>query len=351
MTRFHASRIACIGALAVAAGLPAAAAVAGPAAAATATAYRVTDMGSLGLGESSGYGVNATGQATGLSDLPSTYTYSCGYPVRTCTAHPYHAFLYSSGKMTDLGTLGGHNSLGTAINLSDQVAGWADTSTGVISATVWTAGKSFDVGALAPLAGSISAATAINDSGQVVGAWGTNASARPFLYSNGTVTALTEPGDFTTSGCEANAISDNGQIAGICADVNGNGHLVLWSNGKVTDLGSVGSIDGVEDIESMSMSSNGQIAGWAASGTAFVYSNGTITHPSNFWPNAINDNGVTVGASSIDSGGKVQDLNSLIPGGSGDHISNATAINDNGQIIANGFDTANTEAALLLTPA
>jgi hypothetical protein len=88
---------------------------------------------------------------------------------------------------------------------------------------------------------------------------------------------------------------------------------VLWSNGKVTDLGSVGSIGGVEDIESMSMSSNGEIAGWAATGTAFVYSNGKISSPSNFWPNAINDNGVMVGASSIDTGGTVPDLNSLFP--------------------------------------
>jgi probable HAF family extracellular repeat protein len=41
------------------------------------------------------------------------------------------------------------------------------------------------VGALAPLAGSSSVAYGMNDSGQVVGAWGTNASSRPFLYSNG----------------------------------------------------------------------------------------------------------------------------------------------------------------------
>ena len=259
--------------------------------------------------------------------------------------NPHHAFLYSNGQMTDLGTLGGHLSQGNAINLSDQVAGWADTS----SATLWTGGKSFDVGALAPLAGSSSVAYGINDSGQVVGAWGTNASSRPFLYSNGTVTALPEPSDFTTSGCEARGIDSNGQIAGICADANGNGHLVLWSNGTVTDLGGIGSIDGVEDIESMSMSSNGKIAGWAATGTAFVYSNGTITSPSNFWPNAINDNGVMVGTSSIDSGGTVHDLNSLIPAGSGDQISYATAINDNGQIVANAY-APDGDDALLLTP-
>jgi probable HAF family extracellular repeat protein len=346
MTRFRSSRVAWVGVLALAAGLPAAVAVAPPAAAAT--TYKVTDMGSLGLGESFGYGVNATGQATGLSYLPATYAYSCGYPVRSCTAHPFHAFLYSGGHMTDLGTLGGHNSEGSAINLSDQVAGWADTSTGASNAAVWTGGKSLDVGGLAPLAGSASVATGINDSGQVVGAWGTNASARPFLYSNGTVTALPEPGDFTASGCAAEGINDSGQIAGICADANGNGHLVLWSNGTVTDLGGVGSIGGVENIESMSISSNGKIAGWAATGAAFVYSNGAITDPSNFWPNAINASGVTVGASSIDSGGKVQNLNSLMP--AGDQVSNASGINDNGQIVASGSDAANGDAALLLTP-
>jgi probable HAF family extracellular repeat protein len=283
------------------------------------------------------------------SYLSATYKYSCGYPVTTCTAHPYHAFLYSNGNMTDLGTLGGHLSQGNAFNLSGQVTGWADTNKGVINATLWTGKKSFDVGGLAPIAGSYSIAYGINDSGQVVGSWGTNASSRPFLYSNGTITALPEPSDFTAAGCQARGISNTGQIGGICADANGNGHLVLWSNGTVTDLGSVSSIGGVENIENMSMSNNGQIAGWAATGTAFVYSGGTITNPSTFFPNAINDNGVMVGGSSIDSGGTVQDLNSLVP--AGDQISYATAINDTGQIVANGSDATTGQAALLLTPA
>lgn len=42
----------------------------------------------------------------------------------------------------------------------------------------------------------------------------------------------------------------------------------------------------------------------------------------------------------------MQDLNTLIPAGSGYQIRNATAINDNGQIVAN--TTSN--HALLLTP-
>ena len=41
-----------------------------------------------------------------------------------------------------------------------------------------------------------------------------------------------------------------------------------------------------------------------------------------------------VGGPSIDSGGTVQNLNSLIPAGSGYQIGAATAINDNGQIVA-----------------
>jgi len=56
-----------------------------------------------------------------------------------------------------------------------------------------------------------------------------------------------------------------------------------------------------------------------------------------------------VGGHSIDSGGTVQDLNSLVP--AGDQISYATAINDNGQIVTDGSDATTSQAALLLTPA
>ena len=114
MTRLRTSRLFPLAVLALAAGLPAAA----PAAA----SYTVTDLGSLGYPETFPYGINATGQVTGLSYLSKTFTYSCGYPVRTCTAHLSHAFLYGNGTMTDLGTLGGHDSQGNAVNLSGQVA-------------------------------------------------------------------------------------------------------------------------------------------------------------------------------------------------------------------------------------
>ena len=85
---------------------------------------------------------------------------------------------------------------------------------------------------------------------------------------------------------------------------------------------------------------------------AFVWSNGTMTDlGSNFSPAAVNDSGVIVGGQFVYNGGTLQNLNNLIPAGSGYQIQNATGINDNGQIVANATDTATNQGhALLLTP-
>ena len=90
--------------------------------------------------------------------------------------------------------------------------------------------------------------------------------------------------------------------------------------------------------DATAINNNGQIAGTVFTGgttEGFLYSNGTITNLGSFLPAAINDSGVMVGGPSIDTGGTVQNLNTLIPAGSG-QIQDATAINDNGQIVANG---------------
>lgn len=98
------------------------------------------------------------------------------------------------------------------------------------------------------------------------------------------------------------------------------------------------------------MNNNGQIAGWtAATTTGFLYSNGTITHLSGFFPTAINDNGVMVGGSLIDSDGTVQHLNKLIPARSGYEIAYATAINDSGRIVADASGPTS-QAGVLLNP-
>ena len=50
------------------------------------------------------------------------------------------------------------------------------------------------------------------------------------------------------------------------------------------------------------------------------------------------------------SGGTVHDLSNLVPPGSGFTPGHATAINDNGQIAANGKNSTGQEHVFLLTP-
>src|SRR5215469_11694230 len=188
VNRFHGARLVPLAVLAAAAAVPATTVVAAPAAAAT--TYTVTDLGSLGFGGTVGSGINATGQVTGYSYLSTLVpTPECppvyGNTKKTCVEHPWHAFLYSKGTMTDLGTVGGGDfSGGSAINLSGQVAGWSATKNQGSDAFFWNGQKMTDLGNQAPLNGSSSGANGINDSGQVVGQYGTASTTHAFLYSN-----------------------------------------------------------------------------------------------------------------------------------------------------------------------
>jgi uncharacterized membrane protein len=97
------------------------------------------------------------------------------------------------------------------------------------------------------------------------------------------------------------------------------------------------------------------VVGWAQTSTdadhGFLWSNGKMTDLGlNFFPAAINDRDVIVGGSMIYSGGTLQNLNNLIPPGSGFTLDDATAINNNGQIAANGYNAQGQEHAFLLNP-
>jgi len=138
-----------LAALVLAVGLPAV--TAAPAAEA-ATTYTITDLGSLGYGVSDGVAINATGQVTGRSFTGATITLNTccggcypGGPHNKCKEHIYHAFLWSNGTMTDLGTLGGNFSAGNAINRSGEVAGSAQVTTGFSHAFLWNGGKMTDL--------------------------------------------------------------------------------------------------------------------------------------------------------------------------------------------------------------
>ena len=103
-----------------------------------------------------------------------------------------HAFLYSGGQMSDLGTLGG--SLAAMPTTSTTPARWSGprTTSGQrsLDAFLYSGGQMSDLGTLG---GTNSAAFGINDAGKVVGYLGYSAAtlaAHAFLYSGGQMSDL-----------------------------------------------------------------------------------------------------------------------------------------------------------------
>jgi probable HAF family extracellular repeat protein len=125
------------------------------------------DLGTLGGTDSTGSGINDSGQVTGNSATTGT---------------PQHAFLWSpttpngaSGTMHDLGTLGGAESYGYGINASGQVTGFSYTTGHAADhAFLYTSGIGMvDLNTLIdPLSGwELEIGYGINDAGQITG-WG-----------------------------------------------------------------------------------------------------------------------------------------------------------------------------------
>src|SRR5882724_11467827 len=123
-----------------------------------AATYSITDLGTLpGSSYSTGFGINASGQVSGVAA-------AAGNSVQ-------HAFLYNSGTIQDLGTLPANNfSQAWAINDIGQVVGQStdfDTFEGADThAFLYSNGMMQDLGTLG---GALSVARGINASGQIVG--------------------------------------------------------------------------------------------------------------------------------------------------------------------------------------
>jgi probable HAF family extracellular repeat protein len=146
---------------------------------------------SLFPGGSDGTGINSLGQVCGY-----------GWPANNTNTH---AFLYNGAKTTDLGTLGGDESVAEAIDDAGQVVGQSTAADGETHAFIYSNGTMKDLGI--PHGGNSSTAIAVSSNGLIVGELGVGASVDVAIYKNGAWTDL-GPGPFP------NGINNSGQIVG-----------------------------------------------------------------------------------------------------------------------------------------
>jgi len=289
----------------------------------------MTDIGTLGGGFSAAYGINALGQVVGTS---------------TRTDGEGRAFLWSNGTMTDLGTLGGSYSVAYGINNAGQVVGSSTTADGSQHAFRWSSGVMTDLGTLG--SDRYSEARAINNAGQVVGVSQNDYGLTPraFVWQAGTMTGI---GAANGTNSWASDINDIGQVAGT-ADVQGNGSYsaVIWSNGAMSELAG---FDSGHYSFASAINASGQVAGsyvqpQAGNNHAYLWSEGQVTELTGGYPYGgyiavdINDSAQVVGNSDLSpdafvwNNGTATNLGSL--GGPGTYsITRAMSINAGGQVV------------------
>jgi probable HAF family extracellular repeat protein len=183
------------------------------------TGTETQDLGSIGGRESIGRALNASGDVVG--------------ELRGGNAEQ-RAFLYHNGKMLDLGTLGGRTSYAIGINDRTEIAGTSETSSGHKHAFLYSNGVMKDLGTLG---GDVSEASGINNEGIVVGSSETsNHRWVAFVYSNGAMKALSDLVTAWDWQAFANIIPVNErgvpELSGVTA-VNDKGQIVANSHSNL----------------------------------------------------------------------------------------------------------------------
>jgi len=307
---------------------------------------QVIDLGSLG-----GPGFNSAvawpvksnnGVVVGISDTDEDQqpanNFSC-YPffaTGSPTGKVCKGFRWANGAMTALAPFpGGFNSYATAVNDRGEIVGWAEN--GVRDPTCNTALQTLQFRAviwepdgtmkeLPPLAGdSTSAATAINELGQVVGisgacgiAVGGVSAAHSVLWQNGVPMNIGDLGGHTWN--TPTAINNQGTVVGFSLPAGQDGtrnfEAFLWT--QAGGIQRLGKLPGDIRAEALGVNQKNQVVGLSRGGPfvfrAFIWQNGVMT-----------------------------DLNTMTTPGS-QFLLFANDINDRGEITGESFDP-NTQAA------
>lgn len=312
--------------------------------------YSVDDLGPLidvpGRTDSGPHAINDAGSVVGANAVGGFY----------------QALLYRSS-WTDLGTLGGSESLAGGLNDSAQVVGYSQTGAAGTNAFLWTPGATGGVAgnpqmqSLGTLGGPVSEAYAINASGQVTGY--SDAPAHPatqqhaFLYSAGAMTDLGQQlsGLVNSYGY---GINTEGHVVGAAYDVSYTTPHPFFFDGSTTqDLGVFGGLGATAQAINKWDNIAGYLTTTSSFDHAFSYSSGTVTDLGTLgghysYALGMNNSNAIVGGSFTDikdsiyhafvcNNGKMVDLNGLLDAsGAGWTLSEARAINDVGQITGVG---------------
>ncbi len=275
-----------------------------------------------------GFGINSLGLVVGDSTFGKTQV--------------NHAAMFANGVAIDLGTLriAGAFSRANGINATGQVVGFAgdkrdgQSSRAFIMDTANRLSRMIDLGTLG---GSYAQAWGINDAGFVTGNAQTvdqfSASPSHAFIWHATTTGMLDLGTLAGDYSYGTSINANNHVAGYSTITKDNGrvHAFLYNGKAMVDLGSLsGAALDLDYSYALGINIKDQVVGYTylpSDGpwsVAFVYNNGLM-----------------------------ENLNDLIgPAASNYRLDRATAINDNGEIVAIAFDyTAEAYHAVLLTPA
>jgi len=303
------------------------------------THYKLIDLGTLG-----GPNSNTTQPFFGGVAVPSlSHSGAFAGQADTSTPDPFspncfnfdcfvsHAIKWEDGVRTDLGALPGPAGLSSAttwISSNGLIAGFSengemDPFTGIqsVHGVVWKHEGIFDLGTLK--GGFESIANAVNNRGEVVGyannavpdsesLAGLGSQTRAVVWRNGEIHDLG-----TLGGTDAVAlyVNDRGQIVGQsytsssvppptpeCGDSPMTLHAFLWENGRMTDLGTLGGLC----ASAFALNNRGQVAGEATiagdtEAHAFLWERGVMKDlgtlgGTHSYAGWLNDSGQLVGA-------------------------------------------------------